>query len=462
MKMKFAILYLFVVFNLFAQDDNMIRVFGDSLVGKKINGETIREVHGNVVMLQGAVKITCRKAVHNISKNEAELIGNVIVTQDSITIYTDLGYYYGNSKIAFSKSGVTFFDGHVHLKAKNGFYYFDEKKAYFYRDVKLNDSVSVLTSDTLTYYDDEDKAVAVGNVMVKDTSAIIYADSLVHYRNDKITYAFRNVKIFDKSNHLGIFGNKLEDYQNQSYSKISGNPLLIKVDTTKSGKIDTLIISANLMEAFGDSSKKLIATDSVKIVRGNFASINNYSIYYQKEQHLYTQRGEDDKLPPVLWNENTQLMGDTVNIFLRDNKLEKMIITSNASIITTNPEHEFRFDQISGKDIVMYFGENGLEKTEINGNVLSIYYLYEDGEPNGLLKSSSGQAVINFKDNNVDRILFYGNPMNEYHPENLVNGNEKDFTLPAFLIIKNRPQKKDLLKNKEDLLKSFSENINEN
>lgn len=460
MKLKFLILFLLITLNLFAQEDNMIRVIGDSLVGKKINGESIREVHGNVEMIQGAVKIKCAKAIHNITKNEAELLGNVIVTQDSITIYTNVGYYYGDSKIAFSKSGVTFFDGHVHLKAKNGYYYFDEKKAFFYTDVKLNDSVSVLTADTLTYYDNEDKAVAVGNVMAKDTSSIIYADSLIHFRNEKITYAFRNVKIFDPSNHLLILGNKLENYHNTNYSKVIGNSFLIKIDTTNSGKLDTLVISAKLMEAYGDSSKRLIAIDSVKIVRGNFASINNYSIYYQKEQHLYTYKNEDDKMPPVLWNENTQLIGDTVNIFLKDNRLEKMNITSNASIISKNPEHEFRYDQISGNNINMYFGENGLERTEVNGNVLSIYYLYENGEPNGLLKSSSEEAKIYFKENNVDKVLFYGNPASEYHPENLINGKEKDFTLPAFMIIDNRPQKELLLKDKEQLLKLFSENIN--
>lgn len=460
MKLKFLILFLLITLNLFAQEDNMIRVIGDSLVGKKINGESIREVHGNVEMIQGAVKIKCAKAIHNITKNEAELLGNVIVTQDSITIYTNVGYYYGDSKIAFSKSGVTFFDGHVHLKAKNGYYYFDEKKAFFYTDVKLNDSVSVLTADTLTYYDNEDKAVAVGNVMAKDTSTIIYADSLIHFRNEKITYAFRNVKIFDPSNHLLILGNKLEDYHNTNYSKVTGNSFLIKIDTANSGKLDTLVISAKLMEAYGDSSKRLIAIDSVKIVRGNFASINNYSIYYQKEQHLYTYKNEDDKMPPVLWNENTQLIGDTVNIFLKDNRLEKMNITSNASIISKNPEHEFRYDQISGNNINMYFGENGLERTEVNGNVLSIYYLYENGEPNGLLKSSSEEAKIYFKGNNVDKVLFYGNPASEYHPENLINGKEKDFTLPAFMIIDNRPQKELLLKDKEQLLKLFSENIN--
>ncbi|MCX7798054.1 MAG: hypothetical protein N2249_05490 [Melioribacter sp.] len=454
MRIIFLILSLFIISNILAQEDNIIRVFGDSLVGKKVNGETIREVNGNVVMMQGAVKITCSKAIHNITKNIAELIGNVIVKQDSITIYTDLGYYYGNSKIAFSKSGVTYFDGHVHLKAKNGYYYFDDKKAFFFNDVVLNDSTSVLTTDTLIYYDNDDKAVAIGNVVVKDTSAIIYADSLIHYRDGRITYAYRNVRIIDNLNRLLIFGEKLEDYHNKNYSKILGNTLLIKIDTTNNGKLDTLLITAKIMEAFGDSSRRLIAIDSVKVVRGEFASVNNFSVYYQNNQHIYIRKNENDRFPPVLWNQNTQFIADTVNIFLENNYLKQINLSSNALIISKN-NYEFRYDQIAGNDVKLFFDSSGLKKCIVNGNVLSIYYLYEDGEPNGLLKSSAEEAIILFSDDKVEKVMYYGNPNNEYHPENLIKGKEKEFTLPLFILFQNRPTKKELLFKKEDLLEQL-------
>jgi len=454
-------IFVFIVFIIglscvFAQEDNTIRIVGDSLVGKIVNGESIREVHGNVVMNQGKVIITCGKAIQYIARNEAELIGNVVVIQDSITINTDLGYYYGDSKVAFSKSGVKYFDGHVHLQSQNGYYYFDQKKAYFFENVRLNDSISSLNSNFLTYYDDKDSAVAVGNVIVKDTSSIIHADSLIHLREKQISFAYRNVSVIDPKNKLVIFGDLLESYQKNDYSKILGNPLLIKIDTTNSGKLDTLVISSKYMKAYSDSTRRLIATDSVKIARGDFSSINSYSIYFQSDKHLYTFKRDADLRSPVLWNGNTQLIGDTVNIFLQENRLSRMNINSNALIITDNPEYDFRYEQVSGKEIKMFFGEDGLELSEVKGNVLSIYYLYEDGEPNGLLKSSSEEAKIFFKDNDVENVRLYGNPVSEYHPENLVQGKEKDFTLPTFIIIPNKPTKEELLKNKEKLIESIS------
>jgi len=210
------------------------------------------------------------------------------------------------------------------------------------------------------------------------------------------------------------------------------------------------------MKAYSDSTRRLIATDSVKIARGDFSSINSYSIYFQSDKHLYTFKRDADLRSPVLWNGNTQLIGDTVNIFLQENRLSRMNINSNALIITDNPEYDFRYEQVSGKEIKMFFGEDGLELSEVKGNVLSIYYLYEDGEPNGLLKSSSEEAKIFFKDNDVENVRLYGNPVSEYHPENLVQGKEKDFTLPTFIIIPNKPTKEELLKNKEKLIESIS------
>jgi lipopolysaccharide export system protein LptA len=423
----------------------MITVLGDSLIGKLVNGESIREVHGNVVMTQGAVRITCSKAIQFIARNEAELIGKVVVTQDSIIINTDLGYYYGDSKVAFSNSGVSLFDGHINLNSKHGYYYFDEKRAFFYDNVRLYDKSTNLESDRLTYFNDENKAVASGNVRVKDSTSVLLADSLVNYRNTKSTFAYKNVIIHDPQNRLTIFGGELEDYDEINYTKIFDNPILIQIDTTKNGELDTLIISSKLMEAFNDSTKRLVASDSVKISRSGFASVNGITFYYQDPDHLFTYKREEDSSTPVLWNDNTQLIGDTVNIYLEENRMKKMLINSNASIISTQEGYDTRFDQISGREIRMLFGQDGLEKTEVMGNVLSIYYLYEEDEPNGLLKSSSERANIFFSNNSVSEVKFYGNPASEYHPENLIEGKEKDFTIPSFIIIKNRPTKESIL-----------------
>jgi hypothetical protein len=96
---------------------------------------------------------------------------------------------------------------------------------------------------------------------------------------------------------------------------------------------------------------------------------------------------------------------------------------------------------MSGDTILLGFQKGKLSRTKVDGSVLSIYYMYEEGEPNGLLKSSANEIVIDFEDNYVKEVSLFGSPITEYHPENKVENNEKSFTLPTFILHNNRPSK---------------------
>ena len=63
------LIFIILIFNTYSQQDEYITVVGDSLVGRVINGETVREVFGHVVLTQGDVVITCKKAVQYLARN---------------------------------------------------------------------------------------------------------------------------------------------------------------------------------------------------------------------------------------------------------------------------------------------------------------------------------------------------------------------------------------------------------
>ena len=449
--MKIKLLVLFFVSCLLTAQQNKdpMRVIGDSLIGRVENGQSIREVIGNVVMTQGNVNITCDRAIQNISMNSAELISNVVVTKDTIEILTERAFYFGNEKFTYSDTTLSLEDGHLVLTAESGYFYFDIDKAIFKFNVQLIDSANILNSDKLTYWNKTNKAIAVGNVEITNNETTIYADSLIHFREINHTEAFSNVVIDDPKNNLVITGEYLIDDGEQNYSRITGSPLLRKIDTTSTGNLDTLYIKSEVLESIEDSTKRLIATDSVKIIRDDFLSISNIAILFRDENRILTYKNETDNIPPILWYKNSQVFGDSINIYLKKNQLEWIKIRNNATIISQNPEYVFRFDQITGDEIELYFSEQGLTRTEVLENVLSIYYLYEDEKPNGLLKSSSQRAKMIFEDNAVIDVRLFQSVESEYHPENLVEGKEKDFTLPTFIVYDNKPNLKDILKEKK-------------
>lgn len=452
MKIKIILLISFFVVSLSAQQNKMITVIGDSLVGKMINSESIREVYSNVIITQGNVRITCDKAIHFISKNEAELIGNVICTQDTLTIKTSHGYYYGNISKTESHSGVYLDDKKVILTANNGEYYFNEHRAFFESKVKLYDTTTTLTSNQLTYFQQENRAVAIGDVVIFDGENQIIADTLEHFRNTKITFAFSNVRLINLKNNTEIYGEHLEDYREKKYSKIDVKPLFVQVDTTytdnedgsKEIKLDTLYISSRIMEAYRDSSERYYAIDSVKIIKDEFASKNDLTIFYRKDEKIITQKVTTDSKQPILWHDKSQLTGDSITIYLDDNKIKQLDVDGTSFMLSQNEHNAVRFDQTSSTQIKLFFNANKINRAEFYGNVFSIYFMYDGETLNGLTKSNSASTTVIFEDNEVTEVKLYKNPASEYYPEKQVEGNERNFLLPRFVVLQNKPDKKEM------------------
>jgi lipopolysaccharide export system protein LptA len=431
------------------------------MVGRIINGETVREVFGHVVLTQGDVVIKCKKAVQYLARNNADLSGDIVVTQDSMTILTEEAYYYGDQKKASSNTHIKLDDKKVILTADSGDYFFDEDKALFKGNVELFDTTAILTSDELTYFKNENRMVAVNNVRIVQEENVITADSLEYFRDSRMTFAYNNVGINNPGNNVLIYGDHLEDYAERNYTLIDKNPLLIQIDTSYnkvpgtlnigmidtilSLKIDTLVIRSLLMQAWRDTINLFEANDSVRIVRSGFASVNDRTIYYRDDGKIITERVNESSNQPILWYENSQLTGDSVAIYLRENRIELLEVVNNAFILSLNEEYPNRFDQTSGERVALNFDDGELSRTEIYGNVLSIYYLFEDKEPNGLTRSSSQSAVIKFEDKEVSEVRLYGTPASEFYPENQVVGKELTFTLPLYKFHENRPIKSELL-----------------
>jgi lipopolysaccharide export system protein LptA len=421
----------------------MVTIVGDTFIGSQVDGQPQREVIGHVVLTQGDVTITCDKATQLLVKNDAILEGNVVCRQKNITIKAPRGYYFGNDRIAACKTGVTLDDKKVILKAVNGTYYFNESKAFFTKNVKLYDTVSTLTCNEMTYFRTENKAIAVGKVTIVDSANTITSDSLTHFRSDKISIADHNVKIVNFKNNAVVYGSHLENYTLKKYSLVTGDPLLMQIDTT-GGKADTLLLVSRILEAYTDTSNKFVATDSVKILRGDFASVNEFTVYEKNSGKITSVKKKEVR--PVLWAQGSQLTGDTTEVYMKENSLTKIKSKSNSLLVSQNKLYPMRYDQISGDSLTVFFDTTGINSTEVKGNVLSIYYVYDGDSTNGLTKSSSATAKILFKDKKISKVKLFVSPVSEYYPENMVGKNELAYTLPSFKIYNNRPFKNDLLK----------------
>ena len=92
MKKFFIFIFLFSASLLSAQDKIELKS-ADKLSGRTENGQTIREVSGNVHFVQGNINVYCNSAVQYIDANKAELTGNIRIYQDTLSLFTEKGYY---------------------------------------------------------------------------------------------------------------------------------------------------------------------------------------------------------------------------------------------------------------------------------------------------------------------------------------------------------------------------------
>jgi lipopolysaccharide export system protein LptA len=395
-----------VAFAFAQQSDIIVLQNADVFSGKQLpSGESVRELTGNVRFKQGNVRVWCDKAIQFLDRNEIELIGSVKIIRDTVILTSNRGRYYGNQHKADGEGNVKLKTPNVTLFADVGTYYIDEKKAFFQRNVRIVDSATTIFSQQLTYFEKERKSIAL-----------------------------LNVKIVNSSNNVTMFGNYLEHFDSTDYSKMTEDPRLMQIDTTEKGEIDTLAVKSLVMESYDDSAKKLIATDSVVIVRGGLAARCGLVYYYTKEERIELYQ------KPIVWYDENQVTGDTVFLTLEKNRLKTASVLTRAFVLSQSDSlFPMRYNQLTGRTITLTFNNNKLQQTYVERNAVSLYFLYDDREPNGANKTSGDFILMKFNNGKPNTIHVSQGIEGSYYPENVIKRDESQYNLDGFRLYGDRP-----------------------
>lgn len=374
----------------------------DSLVGQIINGEQAQQLIGHVKFRQDNVVVNCQKAVRFLSSNRYTFEGEAEMWDGKMRMVAQRGVYYGDLKMAEGFDRVMLEESTTTVNARYGKYFAEDKKALFINNVTVEDKESRLTCDTLTYF-----------------------------RNDEHSIATGDVKIVNARNGLTMFGNHFENFKQQQFSKMTERPLVLQVDTS-GGRHDTLVVRSKIMEAYQDSTERLIAIDSVDILRGELAAEAGLSVFYTALDSMILRRS------PVIWysagpGDDHQVSGDSIFIKLLKKKMKTAYVRGNAFAISrADSVHHERFNQMTGEEIIMEFAENKLQRIDVDRTATSLYYLFDEGKGNGLNQSTGDHVAILFTGGKIDAIKVIGGTEGQYFPERLVKNHEGDYNLSGF------------------------------
>lgn len=423
--MIFSYLYILLLFTSSIENEEpelfksgaKMRYTAEELVGSGTGINTIREYNKNVKIYQGDMKITCDHAVWFLTQSRSELSGKVVLTQDEMI-----------------------------LKAPKLNYDEKNKKAQAFGGVELNEQKRKIFSRTSEYSSATYIAEFFGEVKVESDTAIIQSNYLNYNRKTKKSLIVGNSIVKGKTSNFIITADTIIDTPSEYNSIAKGHPVLYQIDTSKTNsegmKLDTLTVSSKLIIANRKPNEEYYNFfNKVEICKVGLSAKSDTAIYNKQAQQIMLIG------KPTVWYDSTQLNGDTILITLDKNKLKRIYSNHNAFTAIRNDTTSLeRINQIIGDEIYIDFESGKISKIQSYKNAKSLYFIENEENENRVARNGCDSIIIDFDTaGKPENITWLGSNNGEYFPENIIAKNIKQYYLPRFNWIDNRPKRRILV-----------------
>lgn len=184
---------------------------------------------------------------------------------------------------------------------------------------------------------------------------------------------------------------------------------------------DSITAPTDSLSAAADSLAGLPPRDSTKV--GFAWGVRNVRIFRKDIQVCCDSMVfcELDSLArfyvdPVVWNDgNRQYTSDSLFVLVKDNRMDRASLMSNAFIITQ--EDSLCFDQIKSAEVLAYFDTTAaLRRFDALGGANAIFYLQENEAFSTVNKVESKMLSAVFKNGDIDRVFYFESPHNDAYP----------------------------------------------
>lgn len=432
---------------------------------EEIMEEDTQFLEGNVSFRHDSSYMYCDSAYFYEKTNSLEAFSNVRMEQgDTLFVYGNYLFYDGNSEIAYLRENVRLENGQVTLftdslnyeRIPDIGYYFDgglivdslnqlssnygqyspaTKLAIFNDSVRLENPNFTLYSDTL-HYDTESKiATILGPSIIESDSGTIHSSrgwyntetnaSLLLDRSevytgdrvligDSISYdkdagfgeAFGNMFLRDTLHKVILEGQYGYYNERTEYAFATDSARFMEYSQG-----DTLFLHADTLEmaTLDSAGREIKAFHGVRFYRTDMQGVCDSMQFNTNDSILYMYR------EPILWNQQYQLYGDTIVIYMNDSTIDYAHVIQFAFAV----EHldSTYYNQLKGSDLKAYFEGQSVRQIDVEGNAESIYYpLDGDGSKIGLNETKSGFLTIWLKDNKLDKLKIWPSPQGNLIP----------------------------------------------
>ena len=463
---------------------------GDSIILNPATG--VAEVFGRVHINDADTVNAYSNYLRYIGRERvAYLKKNVKLTDGKGTLVTDDLEYNLATGIATYKNGGRVVNGATVLTSSDAVYYSDTKDVYFKKYVHLTDPDYDIKADSLMYntfsktatFISPTKIVTRENGVINTKSGTYnlqtreavffdrtsYSDSTRSLVGGKMAYDERsgvlqieeNGKLVDSANNVTVLGNlilldKFKNsflatrkpvmilYRDNDSTYVAADTLfsgLRRFDSTQKTSItvtDTLarVQPVDVSSNQKDSIRYFLAFHNTRIFNDSLQAVCD-SLYYSTEDSVFRMFRN-----PITWNGKSQLTGDTMYLFTKQQKPERIYVFNNALVI--NESAPQLYNQMSGRTLNGYFTDGNIDYVRMKGSPAeSIYYPQdEDSAYVGLNRSSGDVIDVYFVNKEVNKVKFVNDVNGILYPMDQVPAERK--RLQGFKWLDNRRPKNKL------------------
>jgi len=333
------------------------------------------------------------------------------------TIDTDTLQYNTDTEITTFTSPTTIRnDKKLIIKTRSGFYDLKKKRAELYKRPVIDDSTYTMTADDMALDSISGLSEFRGNAVYRSKDSTKGFDMIAN-----------NIKTNNKKNSL------LATQSPLLLLKQDRDSIYIAADTFYSAKLSDLLKIKNVPRVrdsidftFLTDSTKEDSTDkyfeayyNVKIFSDSMQSVGDSLFYALKDSVFRLFKS------PVVWAQANQVTGDTIYMYLKKSKPERLYVFENAMALS-QVDSTIYFNQVKGNTINAYFDTTGqIQFLRSKGNSENVYYATDEaGNFIGVNKNSSDVVEIRFADGKAKRVLLINGVDGTMYPMRKVNHEE--------------------------------------
>jgi len=307
--LRLFVLSLLLISNGILAQKTRIRHKEDRMLGRNIDGKTINILIGNVVMYQDTSTLYCDSAMLDLELNTFDGYGNVhMLMGDSVELFGDKIYYNGETKIGEVFDNVVLIDNRATLYTNYATYNRYTKTAYYNQHGKIVDDENVMVSKLGFYYTYLDEFLFRDSVVVTTPDYVIKADTMRYNSETEIVYFLGPTTLTGKDDYMfayrgstdtrnGITGLKREAMVKHKQHLLTGDSIYYEKAS-----------------GFGQVFKNAVLVDEEKdvIIQGNFVEyFKENGFAYATDSALAIIVDGNDSL--FLHSDTLRLKFDTTN-----------------------------------------------------------------------------------------------------------------------------------------------------